>query len=135
MKGSKKKLIFKNKKKGKTYKNKFKKKRKTYKKRRYKRKTLKKKFIGGININLSEHDDSPKNIHIIAKIGEIPMEITESIEAIFKEDGFDEDDLESPPPNFLQLQNAFIKFLQKRQATIGLSSDQIDSIQIKTRLN
>ena len=130
MKGSKKKLIFKNKKKGKTYKNKFKK-RKTYKKRRYKRKTLKKKFIGGININLSEHDDSPQNIHIIANIGGNIEDITGSIEAIFEEDGFDEDDHESPPPNFLQLQNAFIKYLRGRKAEIGLSRDQIDKIQIK----
>lgn len=129
MKHSKKKLVFKNKKKGKTYKNKSKKKGKTYKKRRYKRKTIKKKLIGGVNINLSKNDDSPQNIHIIANIGGTPMEITKNIETIFKEVGFDEDDNDPNPPNFLQLQNAFKTGLE--YSNIRLTSDQIDKLKIK----
>ena len=128
MKGSKKKLIFKNKKKRKTYKNKFKK-RKTYKKRRYKRKTFKKKLVGGVNINLSDNDDSPQNIHIFTLINGTTMEITDNIGEYFKEAGFDEDDDDPNPPNFLQLQNVFKQGL--KDGNSGTTSDQIDNLKIK----
>ena len=128
MKGSKKKLIFKNKKKRKTYKNKFKK-RKTYKKRRYKRKTFKKKLVGGVNINLSDNDDSPQNIHIFTLINGTTMEITDNIGEYFKEAGFDEDDDDPNLPNFLQLQNVFKQGL--KDGNSGTTSDQIDNLKIK----
>mgnify|MGYP001214488838 FL=1 len=128
MKGSKKKLIFKNKKKRKTYKNRLKK-RKTYKKRRYKRKTFKKKLVGGVNINLSDNDDSPQNIHIFTLINGTPMEITDNIVEYFKDAGFDEDDDDPNPPNFLQLQNVFKQGL--KDGNSGTTSDQIDNLKIK----
>ena len=72
MKGTKKRLILKNKKKRKT--NKLKK-RKTYKKKlifknKRKRKTFKRKLVGGVNINLIGNPDSRKNIKILAPFGE-----------------------------------------------------------------
>ena len=131
MKGTKKKLIFKNKKKRKTYKLK---KRKTYKKKlifknKKKRKTFKRKLVGGVNINLSDNDDSPQNIHIVANLAGNATDITDSIVEYFKEEGFDEDDDDPNPPNFLQLQNVFKKGL--KDGNLGLSSDEIDTLQIK----
>jgi hypothetical protein len=132
MKGTKKKLIFKNKKKRKT--NKLKK-RKTYKKKlifknKKKRKTFKRKLVGGVNINLSDNPDSRQNIKILAPFGENMQDITKPIEDLFKEDGFDEDDDDPDPPTFLQLENAFKKGLIKFPIE-GISRDQIDKLQIK----
>ena len=93
-------------------------------------KHLKKKLIGGVNINLSGNDDSPQNIHIIANIAGQVMDITDGIENLFKGEGFDEDDDDPNPPNFLQLQNVFKKGLKDANLE-GLSSDQIDRLQIK----
>jgi hypothetical protein len=132
MKGTKKKLIFKNKKKRNT--NKLKK-RKTYKKKlifknKKKRKTFKRKLVGGVNINLSGNPDSRQNIKILAPFGENMQDITKPIEDLFKEDGFDEDDDDPDPPTFLQLENAFKKGLIKFPIE-GISRDQIDKLQIK----
>ena len=110
MKGTKKKLIFKNKKKRKTNKYKLKK-RKTYKKKFKKRKTFKRKLVGGVNINLTGNPDSRQNIKILAPFGENMQDITKPIEDLFKEDGFDEEDDDPDPPTFLQLENAFKKGL------------------------
>lgn len=129
MRGTKKKLIFKNKKKRKTNKYKLKK-RKTYKKKFKKRKTFKRKLVGGVNINLTGNPDSRQNIKILAPFGENMQDITKPIEDLFKEDGFDEEDDDPDPPTFLQLENAFKKGLIKFPIE-GISRDQIDKLQIK----
>ena len=122
------------KKKRKTYKNKFQKKRKTSKKRRYRRKTLKRKLIGGVNINLTGNDDSPQNIQICANLANEITDITKPIENLFTKVGFNEDDDDPEPPTFLQLQNAFKEYLKdaiSEGLIQGLSNDLIDRIQIK----
>ena len=57
------------------------------------------------------------------------MEITDNIVQYFKEAGFDEDDDDPIPPNFLQLQNVFKQGL--KDGNTGITSDQIDNLKIK----
>lgn len=130
MKDTKKRLILKNKKKRKTYKNKIKK-RKTYKKKTYRRKKLKRKFVGGVNINFSGNDKSPQNIHIIANIAGNIQDITGHIEDLFTEVGFgeEEDEDEDEPPNFSQLERAFKTGLLN--SNLGITQHDNSKLEIK----
>ena len=84
-------------------------------KKTYKKKKFRKRRIGGVNINLQDSVNSPKNINIWAKImkedGSGLLNITDTIEKYFNSQGFDENDEDEPPPNFSQLEVVFKKAL------------------------
>lgn len=138
---TKKRFVLKNKKR-KTYrkrKTNIKKNKKSYNKKKfkknntsYKKKKFRKKRIGGVNINLQDSVNSPKNIEIWAHItkedGSALINITDTIERYFNSQGFDENDEDEPPPNFSQLEGVFKKALLDN---IVLNQQDTDKLEIK----
>ena len=126
---TKKRFVLKNKK-GKTNRKKY---RKTYKKnlKKHKKtyKRLRKKRIGGVNIN-TLHPESPQNIRILANFtnGGV-QDITGGLVEIFEQMQFNDD---GPPPNFSQLQAAMEKGLLSSSI---LDQNQIDRLKIKVFAN